>query len=48
LVEHAQRVMRESRKLLEEREAQSKQQEQFLERRAMIAHEILPELSAGS
>ena len=48
LVEQAQRVMRESRKLLEEREAQLKQQEQFLEQRAMIAHEILPELSAGS
>ena len=48
LVEQAQRVMRESRKLLEEREAQLKRQEQFLEQRAMIAHEILPELSARS
>ena len=41
LVEQAQRVMRESRKLLEEREAQLKQQEQFLEQHATIAHEML-------
>ena len=41
LVEQAQCVMRESRKLLKEREAQLKLQEQFLEQRAMIAHEIL-------
>jgi len=41
LVDQAQRVMRESRKLLEQREAQLKQQEQFLEQRATIAHEML-------
>jgi hypothetical protein len=41
LVEQAQRVMRESRKLLEQREAQLKRQEQFLEQHATIAHEIL-------
>ena len=41
LVERAHRLMRESRKLLEQREAQLKQQEQFLEQRATIAHEML-------
>jgi len=33
--------MRESRKLLEQREAQLKQQEEFLEQRATIAREML-------
>jgi hypothetical protein len=41
LVEQAQRVLCESRKLLEQREAQLEQQEQFLEQRATIAHEML-------
>jgi hypothetical protein len=41
LVEQAQRVICKSRKLLEQREAQLKQQEQFLEQRATIAHEML-------
>src|SRR5262245_1830478 len=41
LVERAQRLMCESRKLLEQREAQLRQQEQFLEQRATIAHEML-------
>ena len=41
LVERAQRLMCESRKLLEQREAQLKQQEQFLEKRATIAYEML-------
>ena len=41
VVEQAQRVMRESRELLEQREAQLKQQEQFLEQHATIAREIL-------
>ena len=41
LVEQAQRVMRESRKLLEQREAQLQQQEQFLERHATIVREML-------
>ena len=41
LVERAQRVMRESRKLLEQREVQLKQQEQFLEQHATIAREVL-------
>ena len=41
LVDRAQGLMRESRKLLEQREAQLKQQEQFLEQRAAIADEIV-------
>jgi len=41
LVERAQRLMCESRKLLEQREAQLRQQEQFLEQHATIAHEML-------
>jgi len=41
LVEQAQRVVHESRKLLEQREAQLKQLEQFLERNPMMAREIL-------
>ena len=41
LVERAQHVMRESRKLLEQREAQLRQQEQFLEQHATIPHEML-------
>jgi len=41
LVEQAQRVMCESRELLEQREAQLKQQEQFLEQPATIAYEML-------
>ena len=41
LVERAQRLMCEFRKLLEQREAQLRQQEQFLEQHATIAHEVL-------
>jgi hypothetical protein len=41
LVERAQRLMCESRKLLEQREAQLRQQEQFLEQHATLAHEML-------
>ena len=41
LVERAMRLMCESRKLLEQRQAQLKQQEQFLEQHATIAHEML-------
>ena len=41
LVERAQRVLCESRKLLEQREVQLKKQEQFLEQHATIAHEML-------
>jgi len=41
LVERARRLMCESRKLLEQRQAQLRQQEQFLEQHATIAHEML-------
>src|SRR5262249_46937699 len=41
LVERAQGLVRESRKLLEEREAQLRQQEHFFEQRAPILHEML-------
>jgi len=41
LVERAQYVLGESRKLLEQREMQLKQQEQFREQRAMIANEMV-------
>ena len=41
LVGRAQRVLGESRKLLEEREMQLKQQEQFREQRATIADEMV-------
>jgi hypothetical protein len=41
LVERAQGVLRESRKLLQQREVQLKQLEQFFEERAAIPHEIL-------
>ena len=41
LVERAQRLMRDSKKQLEQRKAQLKQQEQFLEQHATIAHEML-------
>jgi len=41
LIERAQRLLLESRKLLEQREAQLKHQEQFVEQRAMITNEIL-------
>ncbi|HJY53626.1 MAG TPA: hypothetical protein VKD89_06340 [Candidatus Udaeobacter sp.] len=41
LVEQAWRVIRESRKLLEQREAQLKQQEQFRKQRATFAHEMI-------
>ena len=41
LVERAEHLMCESRKLLEQRQAQLKQQEQFLEQHGRIAHEIL-------
>jgi hypothetical protein len=40
VVERAQRVMRESRKLLEQRENQLKQMEQFLEYNPTIADKI--------
>ena len=45
LVEQAQRVLCESIKLLEQREMQLKQQEQFLEQRATIAYEMLRDTS---
>jgi len=41
LVERAQHLMSESRKLLEQREAQLRQLEQFLEQHATTAHELL-------
>ena len=41
LVERAHRVLVESRKLLEQREMQLKQVEQFLEQRATIADEMV-------
>jgi hypothetical protein len=41
LVERALRVLGESRKLLEQREMQLKQQEQFLEQRTTIADEMV-------
>jgi hypothetical protein len=41
LVEQAERALAESRKLLEQREMQLKQQEQFVEQRATITHKIL-------
>ena len=41
LIERARHVMRESRKLLEQREMQLKQQEQFREQRATIADEMV-------
>jgi len=41
LVERAQHLMSESRKLLEQREAQLRQLEQFLEKRETVAHEML-------
>jgi len=41
LVERAQCLMRESRKLLAQRVAQLKDQEQFLEQHGRIAHELL-------
>ena len=41
LVDEAQRVMRESKKLVERREAQAKQMEQFVEQRGTIVDEIL-------
>jgi hypothetical protein len=41
LVERVQGLLLESRKLLEQREAQLKQQEQFLEQHSTIAHDIL-------
>ena len=41
LIEQAQRVLCESRKLLKQRETQLEQQEQFLEQHATIAHEML-------
>src|SRR5262249_23137041 len=41
LVERAQRVLCEFRKLLEQREMQLEQQEQFVEQRATITDEIL-------
>ena len=40
LVERAQRALRESKELLEQREVQLKRLELFRERRAEIAHEI--------
>jgi len=41
LIERAQRLIGESRKLLEQREVQLKQIEQFLEQNPAIAHETL-------
>jgi len=41
LIDRAQRVLRDSRNLLEQREAQLKQLEQFLEQNPNIAREIL-------
>ena len=41
LVERAQRALGESRNLLEQREMQLKQQEQFREQRATIADEMV-------
>jgi hypothetical protein len=41
LVQQAQRVLGESRKLLEQREMQLRQQEQFVEQRATIADKMM-------
>ena len=41
LVQQAQRVLGESRKLLEQREMQLRQQEQFVEQRATIAGKMM-------
>ena len=41
LVEQAERALAESRKLLEQREMQLNQQEQFVEQRATIANKML-------
>jgi hypothetical protein len=41
LVEQAQRVMRQSRKLIEQREAQAMQIERFVEQCGAIANELL-------
>ena len=40
LIERAQQVLRESRKLLDQRHEQLKEMEQFLEQHATIAHEV--------
>ena len=45
LVEQAERVLCESRELLEQRVAQLKQQEQFLEQRATLADEIVRDMA---
>jgi len=45
LVDQAQRVMRESIKLVERREAHAKQMEHFVEQRGTIVHEMLTDTS---